>query len=117
MNFQNNTGYEVLEWPYPVRYGHIRHVTTDVLIIGGGLAGCSAGIAAARRGAKVAVCDKAPIKKSGNGGAGMDHWNTVLENPDSPMTTEENLEKGKDTGLCHRDYIAEKGTWDALLEL
>ena len=117
MNFQNNTGCEVLEWPYPVHYDRCIHVQCDVLVIGGGLAGCSAGISAARRGYKVAVCDKAPIKKSGCGGAGMDHWNTVLENPDSPMSTEENIEKGRDTGLCHRDYIAEKGTWDALLEL
>lgn len=117
MDFQANRGCEVFEWPYPVHYEKTIHVNTDVLVIGGGLAGCCAGIAAARRGQRVAVCDKAPIKKSGCGGAGMDHWNTILENPDSPMTTEENIEKGKDTGMCHRDYIAEKGTWDALLEL
>ncbi len=117
MDFQKNRGNEAIPWPYAVHYDRVHRITTDVLVIGGGLAGCSAGIAAARRGAKVAVCDKAPIKKSGNGGAGMDHWNTVLENPESPMTTEENVEKGKDTGLVHRDYIAEKGTWDALLEL
>ena len=47
----------------------------------------------------------------------MDHWNTVLENPTSPMSTEENIERGRDTGMCHRDYIAAKGTWDALMEL
>jgi len=117
MDFQTNVNNESIRWPYPVHYDRVRRIETDVLIIGGGLAGCSAGIAAARRGARVAVCDKAPIKKSGCGGAGMDHWNTVLECPDSPMTTEENVEKGKDTGLCHRDYIAEKGTWDALMEL
>lgn len=117
MDFQANRGWEVLEWPYPVHYEKTINVNVDVLVIGGGLAGCCAGIAAARRGQTVAVCDKAPIKKSGCGGAGMDHWNTVLENPDSPMTTEENIEKGRDTGMCHRDYIAEKGTWDALLEL
>lgn len=117
MDFQTNRGFETYEWPYPVHYDRVKHITVDVLVIGGGLAGSSAGIAAARRGAKVAVCDKAPIKKSGCGGAGMDHWNTVLENPSSPMTTEENIEKGKDTGMCHRDYIAEKGTWEALLEL
>lgn len=116
-NFQNNTHPEQIEWPYPVHYDRIIHVATDVLVIGGGLAGSSAGISAARRGLKVAVCDKAPIKKSGCGGAGMDHWNTVLENPNSPMSAEENIENGKDTGLCHRDYIAVKGAWDALMEL
>lgn len=117
MDFQSNRGNEVLKWPYPVHYEKTIRIDTDVLVIGGGLAGCCAGIAAARRGECVTVCDKAPIKKSGCGGAGMDHWNTVLESPDSPMSTEENIEKGKDTGMCHRDYIAAKGTWDALMEL
>ncbi|MCD8099502.1 MAG: FAD-dependent oxidoreductase [Oscillospiraceae bacterium] len=117
MDFQANRGNEQIRWPYAVRYDKVNCVTTDVLVIGGGLAGCCAGIAAARRGQRVAVCDKAPIKKSGCGGAGMDHWNTVLENPDSPMSAEENVEKGRDTGMCHRDYIAEKGAWAALLEL
>lgn len=117
MNFQTNMGNETYEWPYPVHYDRTNHVTVDVLVIGGGLAGCSAGIAAAKCGAKVAVCDKAPVKKSGCGGAGMDHWNTVLEHPNSPMSAEENIKKGKDTGMCHRDYIAVKGTWDALMKL
>ncbi|SDB32962.1 FAD-dependent oxidoreductase [Eubacterium oxidoreducens] len=117
MDFQRNRGNEFYEWPYPVKYDKTTHVYTDVLVIGGGLAGASAGIRAAKRGVKVAVCDKAPIKKSGCGGAGMDHWNTVLECPGSPITTEENIERSKDTGLNHRNYIAEKGTWDALLEL
>lgn len=117
MDFQTNIGNEQIKWPYPVRYDRINRVAVDVLVIGGGLSGCCAGIAAARRGQSVAVCDKAPIKKSGCGGAGMDHWNTVLENPNSPMSAEENIEKGRDTGMCHRDYIAEKGAWAALLEL
>ncbi|MGM9606108.1 MAG: FAD-binding protein [Oscillospiraceae bacterium] len=117
MDFQTHIGHENVQWPYPVKYEKVNRVDTDLLMIGGGLAGCCAGISAARKGVRVAVVDKAPIKKSGCGGAGMDHWNTVLEHPDSPMTTEENIERGKDTGLCHRDYIAAKGTWDALLEL
>ena len=117
MDYQTNTGSEVYEWPYPIKYDVVNRVEADILVIGGGLAGSCAGIAAARRGAKVVVADKAPIKRSGNGGAGMDHWNTVLDNPDSPITPEENIERGEDTGLCHRDYIAVKGAWEALLEL
>lgn len=117
MDFQRNRGDEVLRWPYPVHYDRCIEVETDVLVIGGGLAGCCAGIAAARRGARVAVADKAPIKKSGCGGAGMDHWNTVLDHPGSPMTPEENIARGRDTGMCHRDYIAVKGTYEALMEL
>lgn len=117
MNFQTNTKNDVIKWPYEIKYDAVNHITSDVLVIGGGLAGCCAGIAAAKRGQSVVVCDKAPIKKSGCGGAGMDHWNTVLDNPDSPMSTEENIEKSRDTGMSHRDYIAEKGTWDALMML
>ena len=106
------------KWPYPINYEKTNHIYVDLLVMGGGLAGACAGIAAARKGAKVAVADKAPIKRSGNGGAGMDHWNTLLSNPNSPMTPEENAEKGIFVGRQgHRDYIAVKGTWDALMEL
>lgn len=105
-------------WPYELKYGEIRHVNADVLVVGGGLAGSCAAIAAARRGARVAVADKGAIKRSGCGGAGMDHWNNLLSNPDSPMSPEENLEKGDTDGrMGHRDYIALKGTWEALMLL
>ena len=30
------------EWPYPVNYGKVNEVKTDVLVIGGGVAGCRA---------------------------------------------------------------------------
>ena len=116
----NQVGYNDTKflWPYPLRYGKINHVTVDVLVVGGGLAGSSAAISAAERGAKVAVADKAPIKRSGCGGAGMDHWNNLLSNPYSPMTPEENVEKGSSQGRQgHRDYIAVKGTWEALQKL
>ena len=105
-------------WPYEIKYGEVTHVNVDVLVVGGGLAGSCAAIAAARRGAKVAVADKGAIKRSGCGGAGMDHWNNLLSNPFSPMTPEENLEKGNTAGrMGHRDYIAVKGTWEALMLL
>ncbi len=107
-----------LAWPYPVHYGKVNQVQADVLVIGGGLAGGCAGLAALRRGCTVAVVDKAPIKRSGCGGAGMDHWNNMLDHPDSPMTPEENMERGNLHGRQgHRDYIAVKGTWEALLEM
>ncbi|MBD5133418.1 MAG: FAD-binding protein [Clostridiales bacterium] len=116
----SQTGYDQtsFRWPYELKYGKITHVNVDVLVVGGGLAGSCAAIAAARRGAKVAVVDKGAIKRSGCGGAGMDHWNNLLSNPDSPMTPEENLMKGNTKGrMGHRDYIAVKGTWEALLLL
>ena len=45
---------------------HIKRVTTDVLVIGGGGAGATAAIAAAELGAKVAVVSKGRIGNSGN---------------------------------------------------
>ena len=45
-------------------------ISTDILILGGGIAGCHAAISAARRGVKVAVVEKAATKRSGSGGAG-----------------------------------------------
>ena len=35
-------------WPYPIRYDKEQEIETDVLIIGGGIAGCWAAISAAR---------------------------------------------------------------------
>jgi len=51
---------KALKWPYPVRYGEERKVHTDVLVLGGGIAGCWAAISAAREGAKVAIVERAP---------------------------------------------------------
>ncbi len=109
---------EKWKWPYEVHYDRTNDIEIDILIIGGGHAGGMAGIVAAKRGMRVAVVDKAPIKRSGCGGAGTDHWNSVLDNPDSPMTTEENFSHMKNfEKLGHRDYIAMKGTWKTLLDL
>ncbi len=47
-----------IEWPYPLRYEQETQINADILVIGGGIAGCHAAIIAARKGAKVAVVDK-----------------------------------------------------------
>lgn len=47
---------------------------TEVLVIGGGIAGLMAGIAAAKKGAKVILADKANTKRSGSGATGNDHF-------------------------------------------
>ena len=39
-----------MEWPYPIRWGKEKTVSVDVLILGGGIAGCWAAIAAAKNG-------------------------------------------------------------------
>lgn len=65
---------KALEWPYPVRYEEERKIHTDVLVLGGGIAGCWAAISAARDGAKVAIVEKGATIRSGSGGSGCDHW-------------------------------------------
>ena len=69
---------KAVEWPYPVNYGKENEVDADVLILGGGVAGCHAAISAAKRGAKVVVVEKGAVIRSGSGGAGVDHWHGAL---------------------------------------
>ena len=69
------------EWPYPIRYGEERELEADVLVLGGGIAGCWAAISAARQGAKVILMEKGDVKRSGAGGPGCDHWCNVPANP------------------------------------
>ncbi len=63
--------------PYPVRYEAETEVSFDVVVLGGGLAGCFAAIAAARKGASVTLVDKAATRRSGCVGAGLDHWQEI----------------------------------------
>jgi adenylylsulfate reductase subunit A len=67
-------------------------VETDVLIIGGGLAGCNAAIGAAERGARVVVLDKGRIERSGDIAGGVDHFMAYLEEGESWDTAEAYLE-------------------------
>ncbi len=72
-------------WPYPIRYDKEQEIETDVLIIGGGIAGCWAAISAARNGVKVALVEKADTIRSGSGGPGCDHWCVTPANPHSKV--------------------------------
>jgi succinate dehydrogenase/fumarate reductase flavoprotein subunit len=119
---QINYGSEPVEWPYPVKYDVENRIETDVLIIGAGVAGAMAGLMAARRGAKVAVVDKAPVEISGGGGTGLDHWLNCFSNPDCAITTEELMDMGSEETYYfpkrdHRTYIQMKTSWETLLEL
>ena len=111
------------DWPYPVNYGKENEVSVDILIIGGGIAGSHAAIQAARRGAKVAMVDKAPIIRSGSGGAGVDHWGAAFTNPCSKITPEEMMTHTGDGpfegpyAFGHIKYITAKESWDALLDM
>jgi len=109
------------EWPYPVNYGKENEVSADVLILGGGIAGCHAAINAAKRGAKVVVVDKGAVIRSGSGGAGVDHWGYPCTNPCCKVTPEEVTEVivkgGQGYTSGHNAYIDCKESWDALLDL
>lgn len=78
-----------LPWPYPVKYGEQSNYDVDVLVLGGGIAGVWAAIAAARRGAKVAIMEKGDTRRSGAGGTGCDHWQWAADNPGSGVGPEE----------------------------
>lgn len=120
-NFNLN---KAVEWPYPVNYGKENEVTADVLILGGGIAGCHAAINAAKRGAKVVVVDKGAVIRSGLGGAGVDHWHLACTNPCSKVGPEEMVELLKNLGdyFYHEFgngitcYITCKESYDALLD-
>ncbi len=108
------------EWPYPIHYGKVNEVVSDVLVIGGGVAGSRAAIAAARAGVKVALMERGHAKRSGSGGAGVDHWHGAVTNPCSKVTPEMYTKACYDsmkgyTG-AHVRYIINKEGWDTLLE-
>ncbi len=83
------TDHTLIPWPYTVRYGKQTTHEVDVLVLGGGIAGVWAAIAAARRGAKVAIMEKGNTSRSGAGGSGCDHWQWAADNPGSGVTPEE----------------------------
>ena len=115
----NETG-KVPEWPYDINYGKEITVNTDILVIGGGVAGCRAAISARQMGATVAVADRGFSKRSGQGGAGVDHWHGAVRNPCSKVTPEMYSEAAMDAtdgytnGLAR--YIVGMEGWDTLLE-
>ncbi len=108
-------------WPYPVAYDKENEISADVLVLGGGLAGCFAAISAARKGLKVVLVDKAAVKRSGAAGAGIDHWMWAPTNPASRVTSEEltnALIKSVKGWMCGiNTYIGCCEGWDTLLEL
>lgn len=107
------------DWPYPIRYDQEQEINADVLVIGGGIAGCWAAISAARQGLKVALVEKGDTVRSGAGGSGCDHWCNAPANPLSNVDPDEWAEHMADrpysNGIgiqiqCREDY-------DALLEM
>jgi succinate dehydrogenase/fumarate reductase flavoprotein subunit len=109
-------------WPYPVEYGEETRVEADVLVLGGGLGGCFAAIAAARKGLSVVLVEKACTVHSGAAGSGIDHWMACPSNPASSISPEEYavspITKFKGGyGNIITSYITAKDSYDVLLEL
>jgi len=66
---------------------HIKEIESDVLIIGGAIAGCSAAIKASQSGAKVTIAEKSALGRCGCAPWGLDHiwWYT----PGSEMSLDD----------------------------
>ena len=108
-------------WPYPVEFDQVEHLDTDVLVIGGGAAGCMAASGAAESGARVLVLEKAATIASGASGSGSDHWESAASNPCSKISPEELTDAmirahgGFNNGISH--YIETREGWDRLLDI
>ncbi len=73
----------------------MKTVKTDVLVIGGGIAGCFAAISADKMGKRVAILDKATLQRGGSVGPGMDH--VALGVHPEALSYEEAVEYAKNT--------------------
>jgi succinate dehydrogenase/fumarate reductase flavoprotein subunit len=121
MHYEDFESSNSLKWPYSVNYGKENELNCDVLVLGGGIAGCWAAIGAARKGAKVIMVEKGVTSTSGAGGSGVDHWHAACTNPACTITPEElaigqiqNF-SGWRSGISQ--YITCRESYDCLLEL
>lgn len=109
------------EWPYPLEWDSEETSTADILVLGGGIAGCMAAISSARRGQSVVLVEKAATKMSGAGGSGCDHWESAATNPCSGLSPEELTQAmlddndGFNNGISH--YIECREGYDRLLDI
>lgn len=110
-----------MKWPYENEVGEIETVQSDVVVLGGGLSGCFAAIAAAKKGCSVALVEKGAIEKSGAAGTGFDHWESACTNPCSKVSPEEiayayiDEQDHFSNGIFH--YITCREGWDRLVDL
>ena len=90
-------------------------------MLGGGLSGCFAAIAAAKEGRDVILVEKGAVIRSGSAGTGFDHWESACTNPCSGVTPEEiawayvNEQDHFSNGIAH--YIECREGYDRLLDI
>ncbi|MFW9970929.1 MAG: FAD-dependent oxidoreductase [Candidatus Odinarchaeota archaeon] len=110
-----------IEWPYSIKLEKQKEISSDVLVLGGGIAGCWAAIAVARKGGKVVLVEKGATIRSGAAGSGCDHWEAATTNPCSRVSPEELTlamvedHDGYNNGISH--YIECREGYDRLLDL
>lgn len=111
----------LMEWPYPIRYGEETEMESDVLVLGGGVSGCFAAIAAAKKGLNVTLVEKGCVKHSGAAGSGVDHWMDCPDNPAGKINPDDYIKpldmyKGGYANYIG-SYITARDSWKALEEL
>lgn len=117
----NVSSFYRVDWPYQNKIGEEEVVNADVLVLGGGIAGCWAALGAAKKGAKVILVEKGALIRSGSSGAGVDHWESATTNPCSRITPEEmtaamiKSHGGYNNGISH--YIECREGYDRLIEM
>ena len=85
-------------------------IETDVLVIGGGLAGCMAAIKAVEHGVKVVIAEKANTENSGCAGTGIDHSWAYVPPVHEPLgyTFDDLMQdhiQGSSGGLVRKDLL------------
>ncbi len=79
---RNKRKEKILATPAPNFEPTVQEHSCDVLVIGGGVAGCAAAVGAKETGAQVIVAEKFNIYSSGDAGTGEDHFLAILGTDD-----------------------------------
>lgn len=112
---------QIPEWPYPIKYANEQVIETDVLVLGGGIAGCWAAMSAARKGVRVTLVEKSASIRSGASGPGCDHWCDAPANPASKVDPDEWAQRLAESNGRYSNGIGRqiqcRENYDAMLEL
>ncbi len=110
-----------MKWPYKNEMYETERYKCDVLVLGAGVAGCFAAIAAREKGKEVILVEKGSVIHSGAAGTGFDHFESACTNPGCKISPKEMAEAYVDeqdhysNGIAH--YIECREGYDRLLDL